>query len=805
MTAPELRDDLHWCATALLGGLLDPPAFVAACESAFAAHSPLRPLVTRLAVPPPDRCAGQPESGLRVGRPPELPVEAVLVAFRATESDEPTPGEGADQPRDGGSRYERLERVGRGGLGEVWRAFDHHLRREVALKEPRPDAVDRDAAVAALRNEAATLSRLRHPNVVPLLDLVAGAAGGYTMPLLPGPSLRDAAAGFHAARPAGAAVRPRLAELLGWFLAVCHAVAHAHTQGVLHLDLKGENVKTGELGEAVVIDWGLGRPPGGGSASAGGTPGYLAPEQAGGGAIGPWTDVYGLGSVLYELLTGVPPFAGADRAAVLRGARETAPVPPRRVWSGVPRPLDAVCRKALARRPEDRYASADDLRGDVEAWLAHERVRAYAEPPLEAVARWAWRHRRAATGLTAGLLVAAAALGFGLVRSEQARATEQESLRLALRAGDDLFTGIEEEKLLLPDGAMKFRRRLVDRGREYFQNLIDRYPNNSAVRAEYASAWLRIGEFHHETGRHADALAAYDRAAEAGGREADFETRLRLARARTLVVVGGPGELGAELDAVDALLRAASPDDPTTLHRRGLVLHFRSTGGTDPAAAADAAKQAGELFDRAAAARGAGVESNYMAAVARLHAAANLRSLRRFDEARGAAADGLRRCRRLIEEHGPGVELRARAAACLNMQGLIEFDRGEFPAALALYDQAAEVRRELHSRNPGHGTMPLELATSLANQGRARLRMGLAEGACRSLGEACELAEAMLADQGTAHARRSAAVFHRWAADAEMNHGCGLSVGWWAEAGAAWLRATAHTARAAALSAPPSG
>src|SRR5438067_10397454 len=156
-------------------------------------------------------------------------------------------------------RYTRVRLHARGGLGQVWLGRDELVGRDVAVKEPRIDRPG-GAARAALEREAWVLGRLQHPNVVPLYDLVRGPGGraaSYVMPFLGGDSLHDLADRFHRARPPGPATRLTLLPLLTAFLDVCAALAHAHGRGIWHLDIKGDNVKLGPAGAAVVLDWGL--------------------------------------------------------------------------------------------------------------------------------------------------------------------------------------------------------------------------------------------------------------------------------------------------------------------------------------------------------------------------------------------------------------------------------------------------------------------------------------------------------------------------------------------------------------------
>ncbi len=182
---------------------------------------------------------------------------------------------------------------------------------------------------------------------------------------------------------------------------VCNTVAYAHSRGVLHRDLKAQNVVLGDFGEVEVLDWGLaklvdstelpvpeasvgacpGEPAESGMTSPGdliGTPANMAPEQAGGelGRIDCRTDVYGLGSILYEILTGEPPFAGPDAREVLRKVRDEEPTPPSRLWTDVPAALESACLRALAKLPADRFASAGELAQEVQQWQEVERKQA---------------------------------------------------------------------------------------------------------------------------------------------------------------------------------------------------------------------------------------------------------------------------------------------------------------------------------------------------------------------------------------------------------------------------------------------
>ena len=195
--------------------------------------------------------------------------------------------------------------------------------------------------------------------------------------------------------------------MLSAFVSVCNTVAYAHSHGIIHRDLKGENIILGDYGEVIVLDWGLAKrldDKGDGHADAEdtprdaaeelaampgptimgqvmGTPAYMAPEQAHGQSdmIGPWTDIFGAGAILYEILTGRAPFAGKTTMDVVRQAQHAEVVPPREFWREVPADLEAACRKAMSKVPGDRYASASDLAREIQGWQDRQRRRAENE------------------------------------------------------------------------------------------------------------------------------------------------------------------------------------------------------------------------------------------------------------------------------------------------------------------------------------------------------------------------------------------------------------------------------------------
>ena len=305
--------------------------------------------------------------------------------------------------------YEVRGELGRGGMGVVYRAWHLRLNRPVALKMllagpcARPDELER------FLREAEAVAALHHPNIVPVYD--AGEVDGrpyFTMELVEGGDLAEQIRGVPQPAHQAAALTATLAE----------AIHAAHQSGIVHRDLKPSNVLLSGDGTPKVADFGLARRLEGDegltlSGAPMGTPSYMAPEQARGDkrAIGPATDVYALGAILYELLTGRPPFKAESGAATLQQVVAEEPVSPARLNPRVPRDLETICLKCLHKEPRRRYASAAALADDLRRFEKGEPIAAHPLGRLERLARWARRRPAAAVLLAGALLVATAVLG----------------------------------------------------------------------------------------------------------------------------------------------------------------------------------------------------------------------------------------------------------------------------------------------------------------------------------------------------------------------------------------------------------
>jgi serine/threonine-protein kinase len=451
-----------------------------------------------------------------------------------------------------GQRYRVVQFHARGGLGEVHVAQDGELGRRVALKRLQPQhAADPDSRRRFLR-EAELTARLEHPGVVPVHGLVLDAGGQpcYAMRFIEGQSLQQAIAEFHG-RERGLDPGERalaLRQLLGRFVAVCNTVAFAHSRGVLHRDLKPANVMLGPYGETLVVDWGLAKPlgqteeaaPGGAGAKepgaaggtqpgqAMGTPAYMSPEQAAGrwGEVGPASDVYALGAILYCLLTGRPPFTGESEWEIMQKVGRGELAPPRQVKRDVPVGLAAICLKAMASKPQDRYATALELAAEVERWLADDPVSCWREPWRARLQRWARRHRTVVVGGGAVLGVALlffAVLAGVLYLKNAELAAEQGKTKVALsaesRRREQARQALDEMSSALVDDLLAKQEKLSEAHRSYLQKALASYlefaadtGEDEASRAGVAGAFLRVGDIHHRLGEAAKAAASYEEA-----------------------------------------------------------------------------------------------------------------------------------------------------------------------------------------------------------------------------------------------------------------------------------------------------
>jgi serine/threonine protein kinase len=290
--------------------------------------------------------------------------------------------------------YELLQEIARGGMGVVFKARQKGLNRTVALKMVLPGRLANAEDLQRFRTEAEATARLQHPNIVTVYEV--GEVEGqhfYSMDFIDGPSLSKRLA--HGPIACRSAAR--------YMLTIARAMHHAHSNGILHRDLKPSNILLDAQDEPHITDFGLAKKIGGDSGQTRtgavmGTPSYMAPEQASGKTkeVGPRSDVYGLGAVLYELLTGRPPFRSETPMDTLMHVLEREPAPPRMLNPKIDRDLETICLKCLEKDPRQRYASAEALALDVERYLNGESISARSFSVLDRLARTLDRSQHAA-------------------------------------------------------------------------------------------------------------------------------------------------------------------------------------------------------------------------------------------------------------------------------------------------------------------------------------------------------------------------------------------------------------------------
>jgi serine/threonine-protein kinase len=475
--------------------------------------------------------------------------------------------------------YELLAQLGRGGMGVVYRARQRSLNRLVALKMILAGQHAGPTELRRFRNEAEAIAALSHPHIVPVYEVGECAGQPYfTMKLIAGGSL--------AARQADFTDRPRDAARL--VSTIARAVHYAHEHGVLHRDLKPSNVLLDADGLPHVSDFGLAKRvdrsetntcPTELTATGAllGTPGYMAPEQASGHrlAMTTATDVYGLGTILYALLTGRAPFQGDDLFHILDRVRTEPPTRPGRDNPRLERDLELICLKALEKEPARRYASAAAFADELDRFL-HGHPLSLTRPVSRAERAWRWYRRHRLPATLAGLL-SLAILGVAIVapivalslrasahrerlardRAENERDRAETNFRTA-RDAVDQFTALGESPQLRARGLEKLRATLLGRAAKFYERFTREASDNPALEAERARSYLRVGRISRELGSNKDALTAQERAREVfarlvrdPGNSADYEDGLAQAledAGQTYQLLGQPAQARSALE-----------------------------------------------------------------------------------------------------------------------------------------------------------------------------------------------------------------------------------------------------------------
>jgi tetratricopeptide (TPR) repeat protein len=424
-----------------------------------------------------------------------------------------TSSDPAPRPRPVLPGYEILGDLGRGGMGIVYLARQTRLDRLCALKMILGGAHASDQTTRRFLQEAQTVARLHHPNVAQIYHIGDHEGNVYI-------ELEYAEGGSLEKRLDGTPWPWRKAAEL--VLAAARGAAEAHHLGVVHRDLKPANVLLTADGTPKISDFGLAKIL---NAEMGltqtesilGSPSYMAPEQAEGKAkeVGKAADVYALGAVLYELLTGRPPFNAASILETLEQVKSTEAISPCRLQPGLPRDVDTICMVCLRKEPWRRYPDAGALADDLQRLLNGEDIQARRSGPARQAWRWCRRHPSIA-GLLATLVAVMTggilALTLLWLRAERLRAESEASFLQARQAVDDYLTRVAQSRLLGVPGLQPLRAELLESALKYYEGFASRRAADPSLREELESAYARVGKIHAELGRRDEALDAYHKA-----------------------------------------------------------------------------------------------------------------------------------------------------------------------------------------------------------------------------------------------------------------------------------------------------
>ena len=715
-----------------------------------------------------------------------------------------------------------------GGLGEVFTARDTELNREVAVKRIKSQYADDPGSRSRFLTEAELTARLDHPGVVPVFGLVNDVRGRpcYAMRFIRGETLKDEIDRYHgnqkaddkgektertgeksggpgvAAAPAGLVGGvPRTVafrHLLARFIATCQAIAYAHSRNIIHRDIKPANIMVGTFGETLVVDWGLAKSLADGpdpervmkaqaasgfrhdpeatdmpshmtmAGTAVGTPAFMAPEQAAGevAKVGIRADVYALGATLFVILTGKAPVSGKTTAEVLDRVRSGTYDPASTVNPDAPKPLEAIARKAMALRQEDRYATARELAADVERWLSDEPVSCYRDPFFARLARWGRRHpARVAAGvslLLAGVL-AAAGVAWAIHEGEKQTRAERDNV---IREKEKTDAALEQVKKEQAKTAAELAAKEAAR---------------AEARRQEARA-VTLGEV--ATGRYAKAVAAYNvlvndidkKLADRAGLQDLRKTLLLNATEGLQKLAAGEQAGGADRTLVAAYRQMGDVYQllGDTAKARG---HFQQAVEQATRVQADARKD-GTAADKRAADRDLARSLDKLAGI--------LVQAGKSDDALDAVERAIKLFDALAADKAD-AEAQADLAAARARRAAIRGERGQTGKALEDIDAALAARQALADAAPADVERKRDLAASLDALAGLQLRTGRTKEALasaqKSLAVRTEVA-AKLPDRpeaareaADAHARLGEAHFQRaHMTDAVKAYAAGLDV-----------------------------
>ena len=678
------------------------------------------------------------------------------------------------QPSSLDGRFKVLRTHAKGGLGQISIAMDNELNREVALKEILADHLHSEETKDRFFREAQITGRLEHPCIVPVYGMGNQADGSpyYVMRFIRGKELKNAIDQFHDNYPPDRFIGKRRVEfiqLLRQFNDVCNAIGYAHSRGIIHRDIKPANVLLGKYNETFVVDWGLAKPIGelesapteGGinltsisdpdsshtqMHSTLGTPGYMSPEQADGrlDELGPPSDVYSLGATLYYLLTRKSSVSGSDLMEITDRVRTGNFPPPRHLNKHIPAVLEAICLKAMALEPEDRYHTPQHMAADIESWIADEPVSVYPESLTQRFGRWLRRHRSWALATAASLVIIAsisivAAISINRAKNEESlqRTLAEKSERLAViardlaekrrvealdnfrqarNAVDTSLTGISEVLKHYP-GVQRMRQGLLEKVAADYEQFASQKSDDLEIQLERGRAYLRLGDARRILNQLPEAEHAYQQARQ-------VFTDLKKAQ---------PGNIEPERELATSQIKLAilyqlqEDLDQSSQLFQVTVQQLRDLGGKWPEDAS--------LQKSLAIALGNTANLHY--------------EMAKIGESEGLAVESLALFRTLQRANPRDSSLAVNMGNALNLAGLIKYERGEVDQAAKDFQQGVEQfdrLLETESQNPDYLQSRAALLISLASTMRSLGNISSEETAYKQALESYELLVVVVPD-----------------------------------------------------------